>query len=53
MLDVSHPQDHERLKRRLLEFLDRYCRDRSLTLHEAAEWFDESFRADEPSGCGS
>jgi hypothetical protein len=39
------------LEERLLEFLDRYCRDRSLTLREAAEWFDDSFEQDEPPAC--
>jgi len=53
MSDVAPTQDHDRLEWRLLEFLDSYCRDHSLTLREAAEWFDESFRTDEPSVCGS
>jgi hypothetical protein len=43
--------DADALEERLLEFLDRYCRDRSLTLREAVEWFDDSFDRDEPTAC--
>ena len=51
MSSATPIDDADALEERLLEFLDRYCRDRSLTLREAVEWFDDSFDQDEPPAC--